>query len=79
MVKPGKRSVESSFVQYADSQWADDEGAEHNTCGVDKLPLGDEDIFYVKLYDGEKRWRVSDSLADVLEERSSSKDRGVVG
>ena len=57
----------------------DDGGAEHNACGVDKLPLGDEDIFYVKLYDGEKRWRVSDILADVLEERSSSKDRGVVG
>ena len=49
-----------------------------NTSGVDMLALGDKDIFYVKFKDGEERWRVSDSLADVLEGRNCARGRGVV-
>ena len=45
---------------------------EQNTSGVDVLALGDKD----KFKDGEERWRVSDSLADVLVGRNCSRGRG---
>ena len=51
---------------------------EQNTSSVDVLAMGDKDIFYVKFNDGEERWRVSDSLADVLEGRNCSRGKGMV-
>ena len=85
IVKLGKRSAESFFIQYADGQyeWADmeeelDRLLEQNTSGVDVLALGEGDSFFVKFKDGEERWKVPDSLADILEGRENRGRRGVV-
>ena len=85
IVKLGKRSAGSFFIQYADGQyeWAElteelDMLLKKNSRGVEVLALGDENIFYVKFKDGGERWRVSDSLADVLDGRNGPRGRGVV-
>eukprot|EP00092_Neocalanus_flemingeri_P105445 GFUD01135157.1.p1 GENE.GFUD01135157.1~~GFUD01135157.1.p1 ORF type:complete len:328 (+),score=83.51 GFUD01135157.1:46-1029(+) len=88
LVKIGKRSCQSYFVQFADGsmEWNDvpdelDDLLDEHDKLVDILALGEDDEYYVKFDDGSEHWSLPVALSKLLNGRKGTRrgNQGIAG
>ena len=80
IVKLGKKSCQSYFIQFADGsqEWCDipdelDDILDNSDQTVDVLALGEDEDYYVKLVDGSEDWTLPVKLSKLLNGRNGNR------